>query len=303
MNIEDRQCDYYEWIVKRREIVLIKHLLDLSPLEYAKKIESYIITMLKILFVVLLIGSVGLYYYGCRDLKSYFNLATLSLGIMGCGSLFILVMQSVLVRVHAENNYAIGRSQKAIDLVSKWSLELGAEALLARRIVDRLNMESCRDLANYHPVKVCTEDYLALKSFLTKDYGLSKNNLNEPAKKSSEPQQDHIHDTVFCPNYSTCGEKDLRLLSLAETIVIRSLVVKYLNTLEVVLIAWHCNVVDQEIIEGQFEYLVSSQDGTVVLENFRKAQGVSNYPGIESFCEFVRTKNKKVPIKPLKTSA
>jgi hypothetical protein len=70
-------------------------------------------------------------------------------------------------------------------------------------------------------------------------------------------------------------------------------VVAYLNSLEVVMIAWFHDIADQEIIAKEFEFLVKPLERVAALEIFRTAVGRESFIGIDEFVSFLRRRDKE----------
>ena len=74
-------------------------------------------------------------------------------------------------------------------------------------------------------------------------------------------------------------------LNIIKSTQLRWEIITYLNILESVFIAYRHNVADKKIIKEQFRYLVNPTENHFVLEEFRKASGEENYPGIRDFAK------------------
>ena len=65
--------------------------------------------------------------------------------------------------------------------------------------------------------------------------------------------------------------------------------------------AWHHNVADQEMLEEQLTYLVSSKNNHFLLENFRQAAGDGeSYPSIKVFIAYLKNKSEKETLAKMK---
>ena len=73
---------------------------------------------------------------------------------------------------------------------------------------------------------------------------------------------------------------------------IRWEVVSFLNMLEGVMAAWRHNVADRDIIEEEFQYLVSPEKDHYILKDFRiVAGGKDVFPAIQEFVEKLEKKS------------
>ncbi len=176
-----------------------------------------------------------------------------------------------------------------------WSIEVGNEALIARHIVENISLEECRKLYNYEPVIILEKDYASLRMLFSQNAKTIKVCKKEEENECRENIQEESNRPMNpCPNINACYASKQHPLHLDESLLLRSYTIKYLNTLEVVMAAWQSGIIDRDIIEKEFEYLVTTyRDGNTVLENFRKVAGTESFPGISSFCEQMEQKQKK----------
>ena len=268
-------------------------------------IERYIACMDKVFYGILAIIVIALLAVGTcvyfekisfSGNESFAALPTIRLIIdaLAVVSLFLVVMQSCLNRKHTENDYILKRSHKAIDLMMSWSIEVGNKSLIARHIVDNMSLEECRKLYNYESVVIMEKDYSSLCMLFNQQERRKKwKNMkkNPKGRKKSDMKREKMKE---CPHMQACSASKQHPLELDESLLLRSYTVKYLNALEVVLAAWQSGVIDKDIIEKEFEYLVTThRDGKTVLENFRKVAGTEGFPGISSFCNHMEQKQKK----------
>ena len=206
-------------------------------------------------------------------------------------TLAILFVQSCVTRKHKQISIDLGKANKAIDLMYQWSKDSNAEMLLARKIVDRLNVcETQKLVIGDEPINVSKSDYEMLRGFLPQNEISPNKKLYRCKDKDEEEKQ----KSKKCQYASKCPVADGVELTMAETLWLRSWVVKYLNIMEAIMYAWKADIVDRNIIEKEFGYLVKSErDGSVVLGKYRELSGQENYPGMYSFCNEMGEKNKK----------
>jgi hypothetical protein len=79
---------------------------------------------------------------------------------------------------------------------------------------------------------------------------------------------------------------------------IRYTTIAYLNSLEIVMIAWLHGIADRDIILQEFEFLVIPGEGSAGLETFRVAVGIATYPGINAFVHSLRNRERILPGQP-----
>jgi hypothetical protein len=172
-------------------------------------------------------------------------------------SLIAIVLSLItLYRCHERS-----RRTEAINLLLFWSTSLNHKSSLARKYVEKLSKEQIKSLCEQEEV-----------IFEEKDKGLC-NQIKELL---------NIGD-----NHDNCK------LTRSESAELRFLNISYLNTLESILTAWRHMVVDTEIIEEQFSYLINFKKGYEILKDFRQEEGGRDtYPSIEKFCEHLESKGK-----------
>lgn len=157
------------------------------------------------------------------------------------------------------------RREKSVDILMEWSKNLKKEGSLARKIIECLNEEQCRDVFNQQELKINKKH----ENLLIQLFG--KENLEDLEQAT-----------------------DVISLSEAQTTELRWHAISYLNCLEFTLVAWQYAVVDKQIIEAQFSYLFRPADGHEALKYFRKAAGGENsYPAIEIFTAHISQKRRE----------
>ncbi|NVK54014.1 MAG: hypothetical protein HWE26_00250 [Alteromonadaceae bacterium] len=105
-------------------------------------------------------------------------------------------------------------------------------------------------------------------------------------------------------------DKDLTIkdgfieINTKESTELKYLIVSYLNALETVLMAWRMAIVDKEMIEKQFCFLVKLKTEEQAMKNYRQAvDGHETYPCIELFIDRLIEKYKDRDEKPPKEIA
>lgn len=166
----------------------------------------------------------------------------------------------------AREDHRRSRREFAISLIQFWAANHRHESQSTRLFVETLDKEQCKLLFDYKPVKIDRSLVPRLLSCLqhsfpdiTKDKALDQNGYIVPAYAA------HVRYTVIA----------------------------YLNSLEVVMIAWHHKIADTDIILREFEFLVKPGEGSAALETFRVASGLDAFPGINAFVKALRD---RVPV-------
>lgn len=192
------------------------------------------------------------------DLKDWADIATIaaSFAVIGIASQVFIAYRQI------KADHERSRREKSVDVLVEWSKNLKKEGSTARKIIECLSEEQCRELLQQQELKI----HIKHQSLLNQLF----------------PQQE----------LKTEGEHIL--ISEAHSSELRWHAITYLNTLEFTLVAWQYAVVDKEIIESQFTYLFRPADGHELLKNFRKAAGgEESYPAIEVFTAHVIEKRRK----------
>ena len=175
--------------------------------------------------------------------------------------LIIVAIQVFLIWRQMKADHERSRREKAVDLLLKWTEKLDENSSIAKKIGEKLNEEQARKIYNYEKVK------------LSKDY---KNLINKIFKKVQE-------------------EGEFVILNERQSGKLRWLLISYLNLLESILAAWQYNIVDRDLIEHEFSYLFSPEEGYTVLKNFRiVCGGEKTYPAIEIFINHLEERRKNI---------
>jgi hypothetical protein len=265
-----------------------KVLLEKNMIEYISYMEEIINRIFfTCMFVVIAVPIISWWFDKGNWLECTLSIYS---GFFRAGIVFtlaILFVQSCVARKHKQISIDLEKANKAIDLLYQWSKDSNADMLLARKIVDRLNdSETTKLVSGNVPINISKSDYEMLRGFLPQ--------YRTGLTPKSSATGDEDKDAENCQYASKCPVADSVELSMADTLWLRSWVVKYLNIMEAIMYAWKADIVDRNIIEKEFGYLVNSErDGSVVLGKYRELSGQENYPGIYSFCNEMGEKNKK----------
>lgn len=185
--------------------------------------------------------------------------------IIGSLAVIGIAVQVYLTHRQIKADHERSRRERSVDILIEWSKNLKKEGSLARKIIECLTEEQCREVFNQQEVKINKKH----EALLVQLFG----------DKISTADQQSI-DTIT--------------LSGAQTTELRWHVISYLNCLEFTLVAWQYSVVDKEIIEAQFSYLFRPAEGHEILKHFRKAAGGENaYPAIEIFAAHISQKRRE----------
>ena len=183
--------------------------------------------------------------------------------VIGSLAIFGIIFQIYLASKQIKADHERSRREKAVELIKDWSKSVQREQTWARKLVEQFSAEQCRYLFN----QSCFD-----------------------LPKKLEP---HLHQFFEI-------EKDQKkngsiTLTEKQVVTLRWYIVSYLNLLEAILVSWQYSVVDREIIEHEFSFLFSPEQGHFALSEFRSAAGgQKTYPAIEIFANHLEEKRRSV---------
>jgi len=157
-----------------------------------------------------------------------------------------------------------GRRQLAVELIRYWATQLNQRASVTRKLIETLDFSQAKRLSDQKSFKVAREQSELLKAAVPPETGW---------------QLPETGDSIDVPQHVAA--------------LLRWESITYLNKLESILVAWHHNIADRELIMEQFRYLVAPTEGHAILAQFREAAGGNNFPAIAAFVEEVQ-KNQTV---------
>lgn len=191
-------------------------------------------------------------------LQDWANIATITASLAVIG----VVFQVYLAYRQLKADHERSRREKSVDVLVEWSKNLKKEGSIARKIIECLSEEQCRELLKQQEFKISSKHQSLLAELFS--------------EQELRMEGEHI------------------VISEAQSSELRWHAISYLNALEFTLVAWQYAVVDKEIIESQFAYLFRPADGHELLKNFRKAaNGEESYPAIEVFTAHVTEKRRR----------
>ena len=186
------------------------------------------------------------------------NIAT----IIGSLALIGVFLQIILARKQLKADHERSRREKSVELLLEWTKNLKEDSSSARKIVESLDEEQCRNLFSQDDTRIPKKYNNSLKKILS---------ISEDLKE----ENGHI---------VLSGDKVSKL---------RWHIMIYLNLLESILVAWQYSIVDRDIIEHQFSYLFSLQEGHAALKSFRTAAGGERtFPAIAIFANHLEEKRR-----------
>lgn len=186
--------------------------------------------------------------------------------IIGSLAIIGIFIQVLLAYRQLKADHERSRREKSVEMLLEWNKQLKEDSSLARKIAESLNEEQSRKLFNQEIVEIDSK----FKPSLMKLFGITDEKLldeNNSKVKLDEGQVSKL----------------------------RWHLITYLNSLESILVAWQYSIVDREIIEHQFSYLISPEKGHSALKYFRTATGgEKTYPAIELFSRHLDEEHKSI---------
>ncbi len=181
---------------------------------------------------------------------------------MSAGSIFFAVYQ---YHSNAERN----KKEKAVEAARAWNTQLNEVGSSARKLVDDLSPSDCKKLHNEESFSINGKiRLLRLKTVFSDNKELCKQ-IDDEIRDNGDEASYKIDETAASK--------------------LRWIIIDYLNSLETVLVAWQLKIVDRDIIEKEFSYLMD--DGSPTLKSFRDvAGGNKSYPAIYEFENFMQNK-------------
>ena len=186
--------------------------------------------------------------------------------IVGVLSIIGVAIQIHLTKKILKADHERSRREKTVELLRDWSKSVEKEQTWARKLVEKFTAEQCRSLFSQRVFMVQVE----LKPHLDQFFDI---------------EEEQVKDNCIA-------------LTEKQMVSLRWYVVTYLNLLESILVAWQYGIVNRDIIEHEFSFLFSPEDGHSALQAFRTAAGgEQSYPAIEIFANHLEQKRKSVLIK------
>lgn len=156
------------------------------------------------------------------------------------------------------------RRRLAIEMCRHWAGYTTPETSSVTRLVEKMNPNQCEAIAKANELTILADYHHHLTNILQGRFGDIEEQLEE-----FRQGENYVIPSKYVQH-------------------IRYIAVRYLNMLESVLMTWTSGVVDQEMIEQEFEYLFNEQEGRTAMEPLRAKVGREAFPAIEQFVEALR---------------
>ncbi len=175
--------------------------------------------------------------------------------------------QLAAMRRQASEDHERSRRENAVKLLSDWSGSVSLGQPSARYIVERFTFDQCKKMQQGVPFSVPADQYRRFCNAFIE---------NGELLKTISPENGQI------------------VLNEACLFHLGAMCHKFVDGLEIVLIAWRNGTADKEIIEQQLAFLVKPDEDYFFLKNFRQAMGGANaYPNVAAFVEFLEEELQK----------
>jgi len=187
--------------------------------------------------------------------------------IIGSSAIIGVFIQLLFAHKQLKADHERSRRENSVELLLEWTKNVDQNDALARRIVESLSDEETRNLYNQDETKVSIKYKRHLISVLSKKL----------------------------PNDDIKEENDCMIITGEDVTKLRWIVMRYLNLLESILVAWQYSIVDRDIIEHQFSYLFVPEHGHEALRRFRiAAGGEKTFPAIEVFTAHIDERKRSL---------
>lgn len=174
-------------------------------------------------------------------------------------SIVFVGIQTKLLLKQIRSDHERSRRERAVEIIREWSNGIQRESSAARKFVETLDEMQIKALVNIKPFAVERNAELFLKACVGDEH------------KGVKFEENKIS------------------LDTGAVSLVRWYVMRYLNGLECVMVAWRHNAADQEIIKEEFSYLFKQIPGDLV--NLRKeCDSLHSFPALEEFIETYRDK-------------
>lgn len=186
----------------------------------------------------------------------------------------IAIIQLCLLRKQTKTNHKSLRRKTTIDVMTAWYTTIRKDTSFARYAANNLSEKQCKSLYESKPFTITPD--------IKEDF------------------------CKFCPRWDSCKMNPPGAFSscslsgngrTVDGLILSDLrwhVISYLNALETVMTAWHMGIVEKDIIEEQFQFLLHQGHSLSAFRSISKG-----YPYIEEFIDKIKEKPQVTPKEPL----
>ena len=191
--------------------------------------------------------------------------------VTAAGILF-LWKQTRQMQKQTQDDHERSRREELITVMRNWNQDISPNSAAAQKLGASLSTKQCKALNRMEPIEIDEEHLPLLKAALT-----------------------GIATDLRVENGSV-------LVGVQEVTHLRYLIVRYLNTLEICLAAWHLGIVDLPHMESEFSFLSDCSVTDPALSKFRSVLGTEDkYPALTAFLKTITEKRSVQPERPLNT--
>jgi hypothetical protein len=188
----------------------------------------------------------------------------------------VAAVSAILVWLQLRADHERSRRELAVNLINEWSNSIDIETAGVIRLVRELTRGQCELIASRKPFSVAKNNLDLVKGCLAIRFPEIDNDPQFDAQSTS---------TIININHRYSG-------------YIRFSAARYLNSLEAIMIAWYESVVQPNIVEGQFRFLKSAPESSLVTlrEAIRRENNdVDGFPCITRFLKNMEPKYGRRP--------
>lgn len=157
-----------------------------------------------------------------------------------------------------QTDHERSRQNFAVTLMIKWVDNLHDDCLGVRRFVESLKKDQCEKLEKAEEFEIEGKDVELALYVLKREFPDAAEKLQAPGGRVK--------------------------LTTVYSLYIRSVAVRYLNTLECIMTAWDQGFADRAIIESEFKpAILGDKEQEIAMQYFRMASGVESFPSLNKF--------------------
>ena len=191
--------------------------------------------------------------------------------IIGCFSVFAAFITICLGYKKEKDHYDSYRRLNTINFMNDWNHHLQDKVQKAEKIVRTLTDAQCRKLYKLEPVELDLNTFKNVCQMCSRNNGSCKDCI--VPKKGGAPEKYIIQGTPVSE--------------------LRGYTISYLNNLEILMLAWKLDIVEQDAISKQFKCLYNPSNDRNALKRFRDVAGDGlAYPMIDVFVKDLEEKSK-----------
>jgi len=184
------------------------------------------------------------------------NLETKITQIIYFCTLLVLTGQVYEIRMQRKTDIERRDRETTVNVLSSWLKTFERKAILARYLLSEFNKSNIKKIFNFEKASLPNE----------------------------KEKREKVLDLLYAIDHGLAEEVEaLGEIPSHVSTYLRSLMVEYLNTLEIILLAWDQRIIDENTFKEEFKYLV--QGNKCILDDILEVVGRENFPTINKFCQ------------------